>query len=98
MITEWLQENGDQVAGVIEDVLTDEEASDSMKLRAVKLGIKVETDEELRRREDEREGRALDQHIPDDHAEVAAQLAAKLAANPILARRLAGVLSAVTAE
>jgi hypothetical protein len=96
-VTEWAQQNPELIASVIPDVLNDPDASDHLKLRAVKLGLRVESDEVERQRQDEREGRSPAE-LPDpnaDHSELVALLAAKFAANPLLARRLGAVLSAV---
>jgi hypothetical protein len=99
VIAEELREHSDLAASVIPDVLRDPNASDRLKLAAIKLGLKIESDQADHDRQDEREGRrSLD--LPDadaDRDELASGLAAKLAANPIVARRIAALLSAVEA-
>lgn len=99
VIADALRDHAELAARVVPDVLRDPNASDSMKLRAVKLGLRIEDTDENRRREDEREGRRLPEDIdPDaDHGELVRSLVAKLASNPIVAHRLAAVLSRVEA-
>jgi hypothetical protein len=97
VIADGIRENADLAARVVPDVLRDPDASDRVKMQAIKLGLRIESADEDRRREDEREGRRAAE-LPDldgDRDVLAAALAAKLAANPMLARRLAAVLSGV---
>jgi hypothetical protein len=96
-VTEWAQANPDLIASVIPDVLNDPDASDHLKLRAVKLGLKVESDEVERQRQDEREGIAPASAIPTDRRELESHLAALLISNPIVARRMGALLSGVDA-
>jgi hypothetical protein len=99
VIADALRDNADLAASVVPDVLRDPNASDSMKLRAVKLGLRIEDADENRRREDEREGRRPPESIDPaaDHSELVRSLVAKLAENPMVAHQLAAVLSRVEA-
>jgi hypothetical protein len=97
VIADGIRENADLAARVVPDVLRDPEASDRVKMAAIKLGLRIESADEDRRREDEREGRSRAHDIdPDaDRDELAAALATKLANNPMLARSLGAVLSRI---
>jgi hypothetical protein len=97
VVTETLQANPNLVADVISDALTDPNASDHLKLRATKLALQIESNEEDRaRQEDERLGRSRGD-IPADREAIAEALAAKLASSPILAAELSAVLARAAA-
>jgi hypothetical protein len=51
VIAEGARENAHLMAQVLEDVLTDPEATDAMRIRALKLAINIESREEDRQRE-----------------------------------------------
>jgi hypothetical protein len=93
VIAEYAREHSDEIAKVLSDVLNDPDASDGMKLRATKLALRIETDEEKRRREDERDGRAPEPPDTGDRAEVESALDRALS-NPIVRRRFVALLSA----
>jgi hypothetical protein len=96
VVAEALRENAELVASVIPDVVNDPDASRHIKLRAAKLAVDIEGREaERTREEDERAGRfrAGGGELPEDRDELAAMLASKLAANPLLAAQLGDVLS-----
>jgi hypothetical protein len=96
-IAEGLRENAELAAAVIPSVLLDPTASKGQKMAAVRLGLKIESDQAEHERQEAREGRHPAE-LPDldgDRTVLAAALAAKLAGNPLLARRLAAVLSGV---
>lgn len=86
-------ELGPQMLGVIRDVLTDDQASDGAKLRALKAAVGIELKEtELQLEEAKRTGsRPPDFDTPEEGA---TQLMDKLRANPILRDRLLAVLTA----
>jgi hypothetical protein len=84
------------MARVIEDALTDPNASDSVKMRALRLAINIEGREEDRQREHgSNDGTDLGEAAT--RPELVEQLAATLASNPLIARRLSAVLASATA-
>jgi hypothetical protein len=84
------------MARVLEDVLTDPEATDAMRIRALKLAINIESREEDRQRE---HGSDAGHELPDatTQQELVEQLASTLAEKPLVARRLSAALASVAA-
>jgi hypothetical protein len=94
VITEWAQENGDKLADVIGDVLRDPDATRTEKMRAARLGLKVEAMEEEHCHEDERQGRTRELPIPEDRDEIIGRLA-KTLQNPLVRERFAALFAAL---
>lgn len=92
VIASYVRENGPEFARVLEDILRDPDASDAIKMRATKLALQIETNEEERQRQDEREGRSLELPDTDDREAVIDHLAAALA-NPIVRQRFSALLA-----
>lgn len=100
VVAEALRDNAELVASVIPDVVNDPDASRHVKLRAAKLALEIEGREAERvREEDERLGRFRSGRgeLPADRDALVQALAAKVAANPMLAAQLGAVLSRAAA-
>jgi hypothetical protein len=94
-IAAFARDHADELAQVFADVLDDPDATDAQKLRAVRsmLGIEMkETEFQLEERKLNRPAPTPEHGSAED---AAAQLAARLAANPIVTRRLLAVLAPV---
>lgn len=97
VVAEYVRENGDEFAAVLERILRDPTASDAIKMRATKLALSIETGEEVRKREDERVGQDPELPDPDDRDAVVSHLAETLS-DPIVRNRLAAVLAGSPAQ
>lgn len=94
VVADAATQNADRIAATFIDTINDPDASRRAQMHASKTLIAIEAKEGERQRADDREGIARASDLPEDRDELAAALAAKLAANPILARRLGALLAA----
>lgn len=85
-------ENAPQMAAVLIDVLLDDNASRTDKLRAIKLGIGIETGE-TQREDDERDDPANAERVNLASREDLIAGLSKSLSNPIVRQRLAGLLA-----
>jgi hypothetical protein len=97
-IAAFAREHADELAQVFADVLEDPDATDAQKLKAVRSMLVIEMKETSFQLEERKLNRTPPPPDFDSREDAADHLAAKLAANPLLARRLLGVLAAGTSD
>lgn len=98
VIAEYARDHSDKIAEVISDILRDPDASESMKLRAIKLALGVEgveTDRERDELADPSSARSQELAASPDQAK--AQIASMLA-DPVTGQRLRSVLAGLVTQ
>jgi len=104
-MAEGISEMGPQMLKVIRDVLADDEASDTLKLRAIKAAVGIEgaeTDRAVDELRDPSSARSQELAESAESAEEARERLAEMLTHPVSGQRLrdalAGVLSTAAPE
>src|ERR1700743_43060 len=97
-VAQAARDNADAISNVFVTILHDDTASNAAKVRAMKSFLSVEQREAELQLAEARAHTLPDRPLPESAEEAAAQLAAKLSGNPILAERFSAVLRAAGAD
>jgi hypothetical protein len=92
-VAQAAREHSGLIARAFLDVLDDPDASDRQKMAASKSLVAIELRESALELDEAKQGVAPERVLPEDHGEAVRQLAGLVASNPLVARRLAAVLT-----